>query len=104
VATAPPGAPASSPSTLDSATKTTEADGKAVADSYTELVVKTQPAGARVTVDGIGWGSAPVTIRYLPAGSIRVRVSKEGYQSEEREVRLVEGHPNVVDIRLASAQ
>src|SRR5262245_56987627 len=34
----------------------------------TALVVSSQPAGARVTVNGIGWGATPVTIRYLSPG------------------------------------
>ena len=53
-----------------------------------------------MTVNGIGWGLAPVTIRHLPAGDKRIRVSKEGYTTEERTVRLAEGHPRMLDIRL----
>ena len=44
----------------------------------TELVVVTDPPGARVIVDGIGRGTTPVTIRYLAAGEKRVRVLKDG--------------------------
>ena len=66
----------------------------------TELVVTTQPPGARVTVNGIGWGSSPATIRFLPAGSKRIRVIKEGYGSEERVVSLVEGRRSTLDIQL----
>jgi cytoskeletal protein RodZ len=54
----------------------------------TELVITSEPPGARVTVDGIGWGFTPVTIRHLPPGAKRVRVTKEGYSSEEREARV----------------
>jgi hypothetical protein len=54
-------------------------------------------------VDGIGWGNAPVAIRYLPAGTKRIRVSKEGYATEERVVSLTEGHLRMLDIRLRSA-
>lgn len=75
----------------------------AAANSFTELVVTTQPAGARVTVDEIGWGSAPVTIRFLPAGSKRIRVIKEGYRGEERVVSLVDGRRSVLEIQLQSA-
>jgi transcriptional regulator with XRE-family HTH domain len=49
-----------------------------------ELVVRTQPEGARVTVNGIGWGTSPVAIRHLPPGDKRIRVSKAGYASIER--------------------
>ena len=75
----------------------------AAGDSFTELVVTSQPPGARVTVDGIGWGSTPATIRFLPAGSKRIRVIKDGYGSEERTVNLVEGRRSTLDIPLPSA-
>jgi cytoskeleton protein RodZ len=54
----------------------------------TDLIVVTEPAGARVTVDGVGRGITPVTIHYLPAGDKRIRVLKEGFASEERSVQL----------------
>jgi cytoskeleton protein RodZ len=52
------------------------------------LVVTSDPAGARVTVNGVGWGQTPVTINYLPLGEKRIRVTMAGYISEERTVRL----------------
>jgi cytoskeleton protein RodZ len=85
------------------AVTTEQAATRISANSVTELVVTTQPAGARVTVNGIGWGLAPLTIRYLPAGDKRIRVSKEGYASEERMVNLAEGRRSKLDIRLRSA-
>jgi cytoskeletal protein RodZ len=53
-----------------------------------QLTVATEPEGARVTVNGIGWGVSPVTIRYLTPGPKRVRVTLDGYRSEERLVQL----------------
>jgi cytoskeletal protein RodZ len=103
VATEPTGAGESAASSGDVARTPTQAGARASADSVTELVVTTDPPGARVTVDGIGWGAAPVTIRYLPAGDKRIRVSKEGYVTEERVMALAEGHLRPVDIRLRSA-
>jgi cytoskeletal protein RodZ len=76
---------------------------RASADSVTELVVTTQPSGTRVTVNGIGWGTAPVTIRHLPPGDKRIRVSKEGYATEERLVRLGEGDRRMLDVQLRNA-
>lgn len=52
----------------------------------TGLVVITDPPGARVTVNGVGWGAAPLTLGNLSAGTKRVRVSLPGYGSEERVV------------------
>jgi cytoskeleton protein RodZ len=75
-------------------------DQRVLPASVTELIVESQPAGARVTVDGIGWGVTPVTIRHLPPGSKRIRVSKDGYAAAERVVSVAEGHRNTTDIQL----
>lgn len=78
-------------------------DTPAPASSVTELAVTTQPAGARVTVNGIGWGVSPVTIHHMPPGDKRIRVSKEGYASEERVLRVGVGQRQTLDIQLNSA-
>lgn len=57
------------------------------------LVVTSDPPGARVTVNGIGWGVTPVTIPYLPFGTKQVRLIKPGYESEERTLRLESNRP-----------
>jgi len=86
----------------DLAATTGQAEVRVPANSITELVVTTQPPGARVTVNGIGWGLTPVTIRYLPAGDKRIRVSKEGYVTEEQTVSLAEARLRMLDITLRS--
>jgi hypothetical protein len=75
---------------------------QAAAASVTTLVVRTEPEGARVTVNGIGWGAAPVTIRHLSAGDKHIRVSRDGYITEERVVPLAGGRTKVLDIQLRS--
>ncbi|PYR51001.1 MAG: hypothetical protein DMF89_07655 [Acidobacteria bacterium] len=70
----------------------------------TVLVVSTEPPGASVTVNGVGWGTSPVTIRYLPPGEKRIRVSRDGYAAEERVLSLVSGRRATVDIRLTTQQ
>ena len=72
-------------------------------NATTELVVSTEPAGARVTVNGVGWGVSPVTIRNLPPGDKRIRVTSDGYTSAERLLRLAEGQRQAIAIRLNSA-
>ena len=59
---------------------------RATAAAPSGLVVITQPEGARVTINGVGWGMTPLTIGHLPPGAKRVRVTKPGYRSEERVV------------------
>jgi hypothetical protein len=60
----------------DPALTPAEGEARVAAESVTELIVSTQPEGARVTVNGIGWGTAPVTIRYRPGGHKRIRVTR----------------------------
>jgi cytoskeletal protein RodZ len=65
--------------------KETEAGGVAEADATEgELRITSEPAGALVTVNGIGWGPTPVTIRYMPFGKKLIRVTKPGYVSAQR--------------------
>ena len=63
------------------------------------LVVTSSPAGARVTVDGIGWGVTPLTIKYLPPGEKIIRVTKEGYVGREERV-VVGGEQESAMVRL----
>ena len=66
----------------------------------TELVIITEPGDARVAVNGIGWGSTPVTIQHLPPGEKRIRVTKDGYAALERVTRVVPDRSTTVDIQL----
>lgn len=72
--------------------------------SATELVVTTEPAGARITVNGIGWGSSPARIQYLEPGQKRIRVSLEGYVAVERVLQVDEGRRQALNIQLQPAQ
>lgn len=74
--------------------------GRASTPSVTELVVTSEPPGARVTVNGIGWGETPITIRHLPAGPKRIRVTKDGYVAAERVVSVAEGSARRVAVDL----
>jgi cytoskeletal protein RodZ len=73
------------------------------ADPTVTLIINTEPPGARVTVNGIGWGTTPATIRHLDAGAKLVRVSHDGYEASERVVRLEEGQRRTLTIRLRQA-
>jgi cytoskeletal protein RodZ len=64
------------------------AEPEPTAQAESLLIVESIPAGARVTVDGIGWGVTPITIRHLPPGVKRIRVTLEGYVGQERDVRI----------------
>ena len=68
----------------------------------TQLVIATKPEGARITVDGIGWGVAPVTIRHLTEGSKRIRVTADGYAAVERVIDVQPDRVNRISIELRS--
>ena len=67
------------------------------------LVVTTDPPGARVMLDGIGWGTTPVTIRFLSSGDKTLRVIKDGYVSEERRIHVVGDRQTTINLTLQSA-
>ena len=58
-----------------------------------QLVVDSQPRGARVSVNGIGWGVTPVSIPYVPFGDKRIRLTLDGYPAQERSVSVTPERP-----------
>jgi cytoskeletal protein RodZ len=68
--------------------------------AVTSLVITSTPDGASVTVDGIRWGTTPVTIRHLPEGHRRIRVTSDGYASVERVFDVQSEQVNRVALRL----
>ena len=99
VASQPAGAEVSPAIAADAATTADQAAPAAV----TVLVVRTEPSGAHVTVNGIGWGVSPVTIRHLPAGAKHIRATKEGFAAAERRLTLDNGQQQALDLRLTTA-
>ena len=63
------------------------------------LTIITDPPGARVTLNGIGRGSTPLTLSELSAGAVRIRVTKDGRTAQEREVQFT-GRSMTVTIAL----
>jgi cytoskeleton protein RodZ len=63
------------------------------ADLEGSMRIISEPAGARVTVNGIRWGQTPVTVRHLAPGEKRVRISKDGYTSAEQRLELTPDNP-----------
>jgi len=53
-----------------------------------ELEIASEPEGARVTIDGVGWGVTPLTVKYLSPGTKQLRVTLEGFASQELMVRV----------------
>jgi hypothetical protein len=65
-----------------------------------QLRVTSTPPGARVTVNGIGWGQTPLTIGHLPLGVKTVRITREGYTSAQRTVDLRTDASSAVHVAL----
>jgi len=79
-------ATAATPGTnADTVSVSTVADG--------QLRVTSEPSGARVTLNGIGWGETPLTIEHLSPGMKTLRVTKEGCTSQERVVDIRGSRP-----------
>jgi hypothetical protein len=57
------------------------------------LLVRSTPAGARVFVDGRERGETPATIRDLAPGTHQVRITRDGYATEERRLAITSARP-----------
>ena len=57
------------------------------------LLVRSEPAGASVMVDGREYGRTPAVVHGLGRGTHRVRVIRDGYLSEERSVAVTRSQP-----------
>jgi eukaryotic-like serine/threonine-protein kinase len=55
------------------------------------MLVRSTPAGAQVTIDGGERGATPLTVRDLPYGTHTVRVSRRGFEPQERRVTVGRG-------------
>jgi len=55
------------------------------------LEITTDPSGAEVMVNGVSRGLSPVIVRDVPKGSAVVKVAKDGFDEETREVKIVAG-------------
>ena len=64
------------------------------------LKLQTQPPGASITVDGNFRGGSPATVEVSPDRAHRVVVSRAGYESQERTVRLGRGQQKSLSIAL----
>jgi hypothetical protein len=53
-----------------------------------ELVIRTEPPGAAIQIDGRPAGSSPYTNRNMSPGTVKVNAEKEGYQPWEMEVAV----------------
>jgi hypothetical protein len=79
--------------------------GDIFGDSFEEvagkgLVVRTNPAGVRVFIDGMERGLSPVTIETLLPGEHSVRLYKEGYNERQFNITIFNNSRLVVSIEM----
>jgi hypothetical protein len=65
------------------------------------LSVRTEPAGAQVSVDGVPKGTSPATLQDIPAGSHTLRLEQAGYQTMVMPVIITAGQMNILSTNLA---
>ena len=65
-----------------------------------QVVIESEPAEAGVYIDNQFRGQTPVRLKSIQAGSHRVRIAKEGYETLVQELRLSRGETARVDVRL----
>ena len=70
-----------------------------VTDSAT-IHVSTDPAGARVFLNGVPHGESPVDIDRIPEGEATLEVRAEGYRDARLEMRLSAGDDKPVNVEL----
>ena len=66
------------------------------------LLVRTEPAGALVVVDGVDRGITPITLSDIPFGEHQVEIVREGF-GVHREQVVVDRPVNPVEVRLTPA-
>lgn len=68
------------------------------------LLVRSTPAGATVFVDEERRGVTPLALQNVELGTRRVRIQRDGFNVEERQVNLTRSRPSrSVDVRLTRA-
>ena len=64
------------------------------------LEIRTEPAGALVTVNGISRGQTPLTVSDIPKGRATVTIAKDGYKEVSRELTLNAGDTQTLAVTL----
>jgi hypothetical protein len=83
--------------------------GAAVGDTVEEtdgsgLLIRSEPSGARVYIDGIERGLTPLSISALSSGDYNIRLTKEGYESRRIKVRIRSSSRMMVSINLEESR
>ena len=67
---------------------------------FGRVAIQSTPLGAIVEIDGRVRGKTPLHIDSLSEGSHLARVRKDGYQSQEKRIKIIEGEESLIDFPL----
>jgi hypothetical protein len=67
---------------------------------FGSLAVETDPPGAKVTVNGRDVGAAPVSLRGLPVGTLRIAATSDGREPAETSVAVADGEESSASLTL----
>ena len=90
---AAPRTPAAPPAPPPEVARGSDPAVQRAADVAGQLLVRSEPSGAMVLVDGQLRGETPATVRDLPLGAHDVQVARPGYAPETRRVTLTRDAP-----------
>jgi len=79
--------------------KLTEVNATLVPETGT-IAVNTSPAGARILIDGVAVGIAPVTLTNIAVGNHTLTIEREGYTPIEQPVRVIVDQITATDVAL----
>jgi hypothetical protein len=68
------------------------------------LHIRTKPAGAKVFIDGIEWGSSPLILENIRQGIYLIRLEKEGYKERRFRARVHDGSRLLISIEMEEAR
>jgi len=72
--------------------------------NYAQLVIKVQPAGAQIFIDGEAWQGSPGADRlvvHLPVGVHHVEIRKDGFRTFRTDVQIRTGEPTTLNVSLS---
>jgi hypothetical protein len=104
VGTTPPSSVPAEPPEAQPDSAPAPADTRPAAPTSGQLVVRSNPPGASVTLDGRWRGRTPLTLEKVPFARHTLRVVQQGYAVSEQEVALTADDPaRTVSVELARA-
>ena len=89
----PPAPPTPSSASADTAAGNRPTGTPTATSNSGRVLVRSTPAGARVFVDGREYGPTPAAVRDLAVGTHQVRITRDGYVTEERRVVITAARP-----------